>query len=71
MIANKRTIYSYTFEEKDRQVVKRWCKENKVKEFELSKMLGVSRVHLSRILYGKRNATATIRNRMRKLKIYV
>lgn len=71
MIKQVREHYAYFFEPKDRQVVKRWCKENKVKEFELSKMLGVSRVHLSRILYGKRNATATIRNRMRKLKIYV
>jgi transcriptional regulator with XRE-family HTH domain len=71
MIRNKHTIYTYTFEETERMIVKNWCKENKIKEKELCNMLGISQVHLSRILNGKRNASATIKNRMRNLKIYV
>lgn len=71
MIKNEKITYSYTFEDKDRFIVKDWCKTNKVKERDLCKKIGISYIHFSRILHGKRTASSLVRNRLRKLGVWV
>lgn len=67
MLKHEYIRYSYTFDTEDRQAVFKWLKENKLKLKKISNDLGVSYIHLSRIMHGKRTASSTVVNKLRKM----
>jgi transcriptional regulator with XRE-family HTH domain len=69
MKRNCKIIYSYTLEEREREIVRKWLKKTNTSGIELSKLLGISSVHLSRILHGTRNASSTVIYKMKRLGI--
>lgn len=71
MLRKERTIYTYTFEEKDRQALKGWLKKNKLRLKDMPERVNLSYIHLDRIVTGKRPASATLVNKLRKLGVRI
>ena len=66
MVKQIREHYAYFFEPKDRQAVKQWLKENKLKLKDINKKLGFNYDHLVKVVNGKRPAFSKTINTLRK-----
>ena len=71
MIKQTRTHYVYRFEEHDRQALKTWLKQNKLKLKEITTRVNLSYIHLDRIVNGRRPASANLVNKLRKMGVRI